>query len=92
MRVPGTTVPRHNGEVLPWVLCNFKDTARTRSIPRRQDGLGEREHAETLSLRWAKVQEGLPGCARLWGWKAKNLLAQRALALEFISCLGWGLV
>lgn len=28
--VPGTTVPRHNGEVLSWILCNFKDTARTR--------------------------------------------------------------
>lgn len=80
--MPGTAVPGHDGEVLPWVLYNFKDTARTRSIPRRQDELatltpGERDHAKTLSLRWGKVQEGL---------------AQKALALEFIACLGWGLV
>lgn len=94
--VPGIAVPRHDGEVLPWVLCNIKDTARARSTPRRQDGLaalslGKWKHAETLSLRWGKIQEGLAGCTRLLRWKAKSLLAQRALASKFISCLGWGL-
>lgn len=95
--VPGTAVPGHDGEVLPWVLCNIKDTARARYTPRRQDGLaalslGRREHAETLSLRWGKMQEGLAGCTMLWRCKAKSLLAQRALALKFRSCLVWGLV
>lgn len=26
LRVPGTIVPKHDGEVLPWVLYHFKDT------------------------------------------------------------------
>lgn len=49
---------------------------------------GKGSYADTLSLRWGKVQGGAGWLNRLWGWKAKSLFAQRALALKFTSCMG----
>lgn len=49
---------------------------------------GKGSYADTLSLRWGKVQGGAGWLNRLWGWKAKSLFAQRALGLKFTSCMG----